>query len=70
MGAREAKILSRWQQFDPIKQIKPMKATFPGFRASVGRNRQVAWKGEFQPNPDSPIYTLTVRSFFAGFARM
>ena len=60
MARNKARIPYRWQQFDPIKQIKPMKAAFPQFRHVVGRNKEVTWKGTLQPTPDSPVYTVRI----------
>ena len=45
---------------NPLRHIPEMRSAFPGFKASVGKDRTVTWIGELQPNPSSESYRLRV----------
>jgi hypothetical protein len=60
MGTSNGWFLRQVRRNNPTRQIAPMRAAFPGFRAKLGRQRQVTWRGEFQPTEHSDIYKLKV----------
>lgn len=43
-----------------MRQVRRVRATFPGFRYQVTRRGGVIWRGTLQPTPDSPVYCVRI----------